>query len=141
MRGRLFAAALIVNALLSLTALGWLAWITAEPSYWFPDAFAEKGERGDRGPTGKRGPRGAVGPRGPAGPTVEEALEEVNSRISNLETDLVSLEAGISTSELQNQIDEIESSVQDVSDKMENLCSELLVSSIEPLNDLYYSAC
>ena len=38
MRGRLLVAALAANMVLSLTALGWLAWISAAPRSWFPQA-------------------------------------------------------------------------------------------------------
>jgi hypothetical protein len=124
----------IVNGLLTLTALGWLAWLTVEPQDWFPDAFAEKGERGAPGPRGGRGPRGAIGPQGPVGPTVEEAIGHLESRLEELEL-------GISATDLQTSIDEIQSELQDVSDKVENVCSELLLSSVEPLTDIYYAAC
>ena len=50
-------AALAASLLLNLAALGWVAWIVAEPAYWFPNAFAEKGEQGDQGPRGQPGPR------------------------------------------------------------------------------------
>jgi hypothetical protein len=141
MRGRLFAAGLVVNALLCLTALGWLAWITFEPRYWFPDAFAEKGERGERGPRGEQGPRGAIGPRGPVGPSVREAIEAVEADIGDLEGRIADLESAVGVSELQSQVDELGSELEDVASIVDNICSELLLSDVEPLNDLYYGAC
>jgi hypothetical protein len=41
---RILAVLLIANAVLVLLTLGWLTWITLEPRYWFPAAYAEKGE-------------------------------------------------------------------------------------------------
>jgi len=31
---------LLANLILSLAALGWMAWITAEPARWFGDVYA-----------------------------------------------------------------------------------------------------
>jgi hypothetical protein len=45
---RALLALLVTNLILSLTALGWLAWITAEPRHWFADAYAAKGPTGER---------------------------------------------------------------------------------------------
>jgi hypothetical protein len=130
----MLVAALAASLLLNLAALGWLAWVVAEPAYWFPDAFAEKGEKGDRGPPGQRGPRGAVGPPGPVGPSVEDVVSDLELRIEELES-------GASTTDLQAQMDEVASDLQDVVDRVENICSELLLSGVEPLNDVYYGAC
>jgi len=38
--------------------IGWLTWITVEPRYWFPGAYAEQGPSGDKGPRGDSGPSG-----------------------------------------------------------------------------------
>jgi hypothetical protein len=32
----------VASLLLNLFLLGWLAWIVADPHYWFPGAYAEK---------------------------------------------------------------------------------------------------
>ena len=42
-------ALLLTNLVLSLAALGWLAWITVEPHHWFADAYAGKGPSAMRG--------------------------------------------------------------------------------------------
>lgn len=126
------------NIALTLVALGWLAWIAADPTYWFPGAYAEKGERGEMGP---RGPEGPEGPPGPVGPDAETAIADLQSSLDELDSRLGELEAGEGTSELQSAIDEVRSTADDVTSKVEAVCDALFASDIEPLNDLYFSAC
>jgi hypothetical protein len=114
----------------SLVALGWLAWISASPRYWFPDAYAQKGDRGAPGP---RGPRGSAGPPGPVGPDASSAIDDLDSRISDLEDSLDTLEneAGGST---------IESDVQDATDKLDAVCTALSGYG-GAFEEIYFSAC
>jgi len=72
LRSRAVLVLLVINLAATLVAIGWLAWISSSPRYWFPGAYAAKGERGDLGP---RGPRGPVGPPGPVGPDAASAIE------------------------------------------------------------------
>jgi hypothetical protein len=128
---RLLIASLAVNLVLGLAAVGWVTWIVIAPKYWFPGAYAGKGERGDRGP---RGPVGPLGPAGPVGPDAADAIYELEGTLDDLSVRLDDLEAGSGTSELQYNIDSVDS-------KVEDICDALLYSEIEPLNDIYYNAC
>jgi hypothetical protein len=50
-----FLIPLAATAAISLTAVGLIVWIAADPQYWFPGAYASKGEQDD---VGLRGPQG-----------------------------------------------------------------------------------
>jgi hypothetical protein len=52
----------VVNGVLALVALGWLAWIAADPQYWFPGAYAQKGDRVTPGRVAHKGPKVPLGP-------------------------------------------------------------------------------
>ena len=148
---RWLIALLVVNSLLSLTTLGWLAWITFEPRYWFAAAYAEKGPRGDPGPRGERGP---VGPTGPVGPDAETAvaeiageLEDVRFHLEGVSGDLDDLARGFSTTELQSQVDDLasqledaSSAVDDVRSDLDDLCDEFSYYS-GALQDIWFAAC
>ncbi len=56
------------------------------------------------------------------------------SEVELLRSDLDDLESGLSTSDLESRLETVEQQFTD-------LCDELLLSAIEPLNDIYYSAC
>src|SRR4051812_48381522 len=130
---RLGLAGIAVSLALGLIAVGWLAWISTSPRYWFPDAYAAKG------PTGDRGPRGSVGPEGPPGPVGPDAadaisalqsdLEDVTSRLDDLESSVTDLQDETGTSTL-------ETDVLDVQQKVNNMCDELSLSDGE-LYDIY----
>jgi len=78
-RTRLLIPALIVNPLLVLVALGWLAWVTTSPRYWSPGAYAARGPASDQGPRGEQGP---VDPAGPVGPGAEDAIASLESELA-----------------------------------------------------------
>jgi hypothetical protein len=68
--------ALGLSILLNALTLGWVAWIVAEPRYWFEQAYEEptpiQGERGPQGPAGPPGARGLRGFRGlPGAPGID----------------------------------------------------------------------
>ena len=135
---RVLGAALAASLLLNVAALAWVSWIVAEPAYWFPGAYAE---RGDQGPVGPRGPRGPVGPPGPVGPDAEEAvaslesdLADVTSTVDDLSSRLDDLEANAGTSDLESELS-------DVQTKVGAICDELFNSDVDVLNDIYYAAC
>ena len=83
-----------VTALVAVLAIGWLAWIAADPEYWFPDAYAEQGPRGDEGPQGDRGPRGRAGPVGEPGPGVEDAQATADEALAGVD-------------DMQSQVDDL----------------------------------
>jgi hypothetical protein len=116
-RLRYLSVGLGLTALLAVLAVGWLAWIAADPRFWFPDAFAEQGPRGDEGPRGERGPRGPIGLRGETGPGVDDAqstadealagvddaqtqIDDLSSRVDNLE--------GVDVYDLESRLSEVE---------------------------------
>jgi hypothetical protein len=98
---------LVATAAIALTAIGLIAWIAADPQYWFPGAYAAKGQQGDVGP---RGPRGASGPPGPVGPDAEAAISDLSDRLDDLET---------------GTGDQADSSVTDLSDKLSTICDAI----------------
>ena len=96
--------AVTISLALSAVAIGWLSWIVADPEYWFPEAYAEKGPQGDPGP---RGPVGPSGPPGPVGPDAEDAfsaldgqLTDVTSEVEDLRSELDELCSAISSAYL-----------------------------------------
>jgi hypothetical protein len=46
------SGSLSLGLALAAGAFAWTAWIVFQPRYWFADAYAEKGPRGDPGPRG-----------------------------------------------------------------------------------------
>jgi hypothetical protein len=58
---RVMTVALAVSLALNVVALGWLAWLVADPGYWFPGAYAERGERGPPAHRGHAGPSDRLG--------------------------------------------------------------------------------
>lgn len=86
---------IVGNVVLSALLVIWGISVVAAPKFWFPGAYAEKGERGDKGPEGDEGPRGPRGPVGPAGPDVDEALNmsyELDDRTVKLQRQVEDLE-------------------------------------------------
>jgi hypothetical protein len=135
-----FRAAVIVAVMalaLALTSAGLLAWVIADPQYWFPDAYEEKGERGDRGP---RGPVGPAGPPGPVGPDASDAIAELADSASVLESDVADLQAEVESGDLTGRVDDVETSLQDVADKVDAICSEFSLYD-GALADIYIAAC
>jgi hypothetical protein len=143
---RLLIAGLGVSLLLSATAIGLIAWMNADPQYWFPSAYANKGPTGDRGPRGTRGP---VGPQGPAGPSGDVALE---ARVSSLESDVSDLQSTVgnntSSDDLATRLDNLEGIVgdggsltSDLSTTLSGLCDSFTTSSIGELNDAALANC
>lgn len=131
---------LVINLVLSVTALGWLAWITLEPRHWFADAYAAKGPTGDAGPRGSIGPQG---PAGPVGPDAADAIDELDFRVSDLEAGLV---AGVDVADLEGRVEGLElidpdTRITDLEDTVSSMCDEMSFSSITAIQDIYFSAC
>jgi hypothetical protein len=129
-RRRVLIPVLAASLLLNAAALGWISWIVADPSYWFP-AYAERGERGPVGPIGAQGP---VGPPGPVGPDAEDAVASLSSDVDDLTARLEDLEAGQGTSELESDVD-------DLVTRVDEICNQFSISDAGLLNDIYYAAC
>ena len=110
---RLLRTLITVNVVLVLLVGGWAVWVTADPEYWFPGAYAEKGARGDEGPRGPRGERGPLGQVGPAGPGVEDVsstVDDLNSRVDDIEDSVHNLE-GVDVYEVEQRLTDVESRV------------------------------
>jgi hypothetical protein len=126
-RLRYLSVGLGLTALLAVFAIGWLAWIAADPRYWFPEAFAEQGPRGDVGPRGERGPRGPIGLRGEGGPGVEDAqstadealarVDEAQTQIDDLSSRVDNLE-GVDIYDVERRLSEVESRVDEACDQL-----------------------
>jgi hypothetical protein len=117
-------ALLLANLVLTLTALGWLAWISLEPRHWFADAYAAKGPTGDLGP---RGPIGPSGPPGPVGPDAADAVDALDLRVSDLENGLV---AGVDVSDLDARLSDLE-------DIVTSVCDAFTYSYNQSIVDIY----
>ena len=137
MRSRLPLLAAFVALAVALIGVGGLAWVIADPQYWFPGAYAEKGDRGDRGP---RGPRGLVGPPGPVGPDAEEAIFAIQGDLEDISSRLDELEGGTSATEIQNEIDALQSAIDDICSAIGNT-TYTLGTELEELIDSMYAAC
>jgi hypothetical protein len=136
-RRRALLVLLILNLAATLTALGWLAWISASPRYWFPDAYAQKGDRGDPGP---RGPRGRIGPQGPLGDTAEGAVADLDSRVTDLEDSVGTLQSDLDDLQNESGVSTLESDVQDATTKLDDICTALSGYG-GAFEDIYISAC
>jgi hypothetical protein len=136
---------------LSVLAIGWTTWIVAEPRYWFPGAYAQKGERGDKGP---RGPLGPPGPSGPVGPEAADVILDLEASISGVETRLEELASDLDDLENHSGITQLESDVEeaqrlaseakDAAEEVENtvsaICDQFFLYP-GALEDIYISAC
>jgi hypothetical protein len=133
---RLVIAGFVLNLVLAAVALGWLAWISAAPRYWFPDAYAAQGPRGEQGPRGDQGP---VGPEGPVGPDAADAIDEITAELSDVSDRVDTLEGDLSSLRSESGTSDIEADVIDTRDKVEAICDQLL--QYPGLEDIYYAAC
>jgi hypothetical protein len=124
MRRRALTIALAVSLGLNAVALGWLTWAVSVPSYWFPGAYAE---RGDEGPRGPRGPRGPAGPPGPVGPDAEDAVFTLESDIEELRGELADAQeqAETATSQLEELCSAISNAYIDANSATEDMLFEL----------------
>jgi hypothetical protein len=52
---RKLVAWLAVSLVVSLVALGWVAWVALQPRHWFAAAYAVQGPPGEQGPRGTAG--------------------------------------------------------------------------------------
>jgi hypothetical protein len=131
------AVGVTASIALSLGVGGVLAWVLTDPHHWFPGAYAQ---RGDQGPVGPRGPRGLAGPRGPVGPDASDAINEIGSRLDDLEGQVSSLQDDLETLSDHAGGSQLEADVEDVQGTVQGLCDELSLSE-GALYDLYLAAC
>ena len=132
---RLLVAVATASLVLSIVSLGWIAWISQDPRYWFPGAYAAQGPRGEPGPIGLRGP---IGPPGPVGPTVDEAISDVDFRLAEVEARVEVLESDVSA--LQTTTDDLTTSVEETGSTVDDICDEFSFYS-GALEDIWFAAC
>ena len=128
-RLRVLSLLVVVNAALAVGAIGVIAWMTADPVFWFPKLASEQGPRGTIGQTGSRGPQGAPGP---AGVTGDDALA---SRVADLERRADDLETVVGSNSSGNdygtRLDDLEgvvgtnSSINDFGTRLDSLESDV----------------
>jgi hypothetical protein len=86
-----------------------------------------------RGPEGTRGASGPRGPRGPEGSTEVDASEVQAAIDDDPDTVATSLSGHLDYQDIQQNLDpdpaDLESELQDVSDKLDRLCSDLSFSA------------
>jgi hypothetical protein len=128
---------LAATTAVALTSVGLIVWIAADPQYWFPDAYAQQGDRGDPGP---RGPRGLIGPQGPVGDTAEGAVADLDSRVTDLEDSVGTVQSDLDDLQNESGISTLESDVQDATTKLDDICTALSGYG-GPFEDIYISAC
>ena len=96
---------LVVNLILSLAALGSVAWITAEPARWFDDVYAVSEQARE------------------SANELEIAVAEIDSRLSEMESRLSEIETAVGDTETAGS--ELEERVGEVEDTLFSVCSKL----------------
>ena len=136
------AALTILSLAVAAAAAGGLAWVIADPHYWFPAAFEEP----ERGPPGPQGPPGAPGPSGPEGPPGEAGLDatDVSAELADLSARVEALESLGSSYDLEATVTEVETSLEDVRQTVSDLCDAIATAysganeaTADMLNQLY----
>jgi hypothetical protein len=117
----------------SLVLGGILTWVLVDPQHWFPDAYAQQG---DRGPTGPAGPPGPQGPPGPVGPDAEAAVDDLSSRVDDLESSLSDLSDHVGGTTLEGDVDQLRDDVDAVQQTVSDLCDAFINSDNVSLNDV-----
>ena len=102
---------LVLNLILSLAALGGLAWIVVEPERWFDDIYTASEQAEE------------------AAINAEAAVEEVESTVLELQEsveaiDVSSLEE-VDVYELESRLSDVESTLGEVESDLSSICSEL----------------
>lgn len=136
-RRRAVVALLVLNLAATLTALGWLALISASPRYWFPGAYAQKGDRGDPGP---RGPRGVAGPPGPVGPDAQSAIDDLDSRLLVLEDSVDTLQSDLIDLQNESGFSTLETDVEETTARLDDVCSAF-ANYAGAFEEIYLTAC
>jgi outer membrane murein-binding lipoprotein Lpp len=131
-----------VSLIVALGAAGIAASMAVAPHFWFPGAFAERGEQGPIGPRGRQGPQG---PEGPVGPDAEDAIasvssdvDDVASSVDDLSLRLDDLEIGAgdqaaasvddlspSVDDVSSSVDDLDARVTDLEGRVDSLCLEV----------------
>lgn len=135
---RLLTAIACLALATSLVLGGLLAWVLVDPQHWFPDAYAQQG---DRGPVGPAGPPGPQGPPGPVGPDAEAAIDDLSLRVDDLESSLSDLADHAGGTTLEGDVDQLRDDVDSVQQTVSDLCDAFINSDNVSLNDVNAYAC
>lgn len=123
-RWRTFAIAslLILSLATSAVAIGWVAWIVADPEYWLDEI---QGPQGEQGPPGEPGAPGAPGLQGETGAQGEEGasadvdtLNLLAERLAEVETALASNDLGLEAERLSTRLERIQTNLTDLCDRL-----------------------
>jgi hypothetical protein len=150
MHPRVLASVAVGSLLIAVASLTLVVWIAAAPHYWFPTAFAPEGAQG---PPGVRGHQGPAGVAGPVGPDAQGAIDDLTSRLDDLETgtgdqaqqsvdDIAS-----ATDNLQSTVEDLATgtgssagtSVLDVADRLDSLCSAISTNDVYDISEAFGS--
>jgi hypothetical protein len=122
----------------SLVLGGLLTWVLVDPQHWFPDAYAQQG---DRGPVGPQGPPGPEGPPGPVGPDAEVAIDDLSSQVDDLSSRVDDLESSLSDLSDHSGGTTLEDDLDSVQQTVSDLCDAFINSDNASLNDVNAYAC
>lgn len=126
----------MLGCITALSAASLATWFAVDPEYWFPGAYAAKGERGDPGPVGPPGPRGKPGP---VGPSAARSISGLEARLSEAEGELDSIgELDSSFSDLETRIEEVEENLFTLCRDAENVFEDTELFSFVNLGCVLY---
>lgn len=133
---RPWIAATTVSLVLAIGCAGVLTWVLIDPQYWFPSAYAQKGEPGDRG---SRGPVGPPGPAGPVGPSAGSAIDDLSSQVDDLSSQVDDISSRLDDAETGTG-DQASMSLDDVATTVQSICDGFSGYG-GAFEDIYLSSC
>lgn len=109
----------------SVVAIGWVAWIVADPEQWLSEIQGPQGEQGPTGEAGAPGTPGEPGTQGEQGPPGEpgtsadvETLNVLTERLADVETELASNDLGLEAQRLSTRVDRLQSQLVELCDRL-----------------------
>lgn len=121
---------LALNVLLSLLAIGWVAWIAVAPQTWISQVGGPPGRDGADGVDGQAGPQGPQGDPGPPGPKGDPGLPGTSAdsqTLALLAERVTAVENQLATPSLANQ--GLRTKVDRLEAKLAEVCNALRLSN------------